>query len=181
LHSGTRLDFQRIIQPSEKFTIYLISPIRDKVGNCLYLHVSELHGAATGFMAVGRCFYWSWRPASMALRRGRRRPESLHKRPSFHRIRCQISHSRGRSSHLCTASSCSLTSRPRGPSAAGLSVCYGPLLAPIRRHHLPWRLNRASGGRRLARVGRAVADLPVQRLKRRSTQAWLPTERASPR
>ena len=64
---------REIIQPSEKFTIYLISPIRDKVGNChpFYLHVSELHGAATGFMAVGRCFHWSWRPASMALRRGR--------------------------------------------------------------------------------------------------------------
>ena len=88
---------REIIQPSEKFTIYLISPIRDKVGNChpFYLHVSELHGAATGFMAVGRCFYWSWRPASMALRRGRRRPESLHKRPSFHTIRCQISHRPG--------------------------------------------------------------------------------------
>ena len=72
--NSSKKSIREIIQPSEKITIYLISPIRDKVGNChpFYLHVSELHGAATGFMAVVWRFHWSWRPASMALRRGRR-------------------------------------------------------------------------------------------------------------
>ena len=72
--NSSKKSIREIIQPSEKFTIYLISPIRDKVGNChpFYLHVSELHGAATGFMAVATALHLVERRCRR--RKGRRRP-----------------------------------------------------------------------------------------------------------